>query len=124
MKVTSIINSEVNKGATWSMSSVELSDGQIVKIFNPVMVGDEVESYQKDNYTNWRIKKVQAGAVSGDAEKIINMLSKQVQEQGELLQTLLGRINDLELGKKLEKPDNLEVSSQVDDYNENPLNFM
>ena len=124
MEVISIINSEVNKGATWSMSSVELSDGQIVKIFNPVMVGDEVESYQKDNYTNWRIKKVQAGAVSGDAEKIINMLSKQVQEQGELLQTLLGRINDLELGKKLEKPDNLEVSSQVDDYNENPLNFM
>jgi hypothetical protein len=84
MKVQSIINPEAKtgfnaKGQKWSTSQVELEDESRVYIFNPIEVGDEVESYttEKDGrtFTNWRKKKTTV-TVDNSAElaTIINML--------------------------------------------------
>lgn len=56
------IKSGTNKlGKPWAQTVVELENGTQARIFEPIKVGDEVESYttEKDgqSYTNWRIVK-------------------------------------------------------------------
>lgn len=115
MKVVKIINDNVNSGANWSQSSVELNDGQIVRIFNPVQIGDTVESFINGKYTNWRIKKQ---SVSNDTEKVINSMSQDIQ-------TLLGRINKLESRViELEQINIKESRSQVSKVNDMPEDFL
>ena len=114
MKVTKIINDNVNSGANWSQSSVQLDDGQIVRIFNPVQTGDTVESFINGKYTNWRIKKV----ISNDTEKVINSMSKDIQ-------TLLQRLDKLESKvTELEQFNIKESNSQVSEVNEMPEDFL
>jgi len=117
MKVTRIVNDNVNSGDSWSQSSVELSDGQIVRIFNPVMVGDEVYSKQEGKYTNWKVKKPTAQSVSNDVEKLIN-------EMGKELQTLSVRVQELEDWKSRQEQNNYGVESRLDDSDEMPEDFL
>lgn len=42
----------------WSMSRVELKNGETAFIFNPIEVGDVVEAVQNGEYKNWQKKKV------------------------------------------------------------------
>jgi hypothetical protein len=116
VKVTKIVNDCVRSGANWSQSSVELDNGQIVRVFNPVMVGDTVYSEVKDGYTNWKIKKAQA-SVGGDAEKLINQMSKDIQ-------TLFGRVSALESELGLLKLNNIETESQVSGSDDMPDDFL
>lgn len=44
-------------GKSWSIAKVELDNGKTTNIFNPIAVGDTVESFEKDGYTNWRLPK-------------------------------------------------------------------
>lgn len=115
MKVVKIINDNVNSGANWSQSSVQLNDGQIVRIFNPVQIGDTVESFENGKYINWKIKKQ---SISNDTEKVINSMSQDIQ-------TLLGRINKLERRvNELEQINIKETESQVSEVNEMPDDFL
>ncbi len=105
MKIVKIVNDNVNSGVNWSQSSVQLNDGQIVRIFNPVTVGDIVESFQNGKYTNWRIKK---DSQNSDTEKVINSMAKNIQ-------TLLARVEKLE--KELDELKDLNINvnrSRVD----------
>jgi hypothetical protein len=112
MKVTKIVNDCVKSGANWSQSSVELNDGQIVRVFNPVMVGDTVYSEQKGGYTNWKVKKS-----SNDYDKVINQLWTEIQ-------TLQGRVEVLERSGNVALADNFGVSSQVDDFMDSAPDFL
>lgn len=120
MKVTRIVNEVVNSGVKngkqWSQASVQLSDGQIVRIFNPVTVGDEVESEQNGQYTNWKVSK-QSSVASGDVERLINSM-------GEELRTLSKRVEALEVELNMQKRITNEVESQVSDENEMPEDFL
>lgn len=116
MKVTRIINDCVKSGDNWTQASVELSDGQIVRIFNPVMVGDEVYSEQNGQYTNWKVKH-NSNKVSNDIEKLINSMSKDIQ-------TLSRRVDELGRNKNVALPDNFGVSSQVSNSDEMPEDFL
>lgn len=44
-------------GKDWSMSRVELQNGESVFIFNPIDIGDQVEAVQDGEYKNWRKKR-------------------------------------------------------------------
>lgn len=114
MKVTRIINDRIKESASWSMSLVELDDGQQVRIFNPISVGDEVESYVKDGYTNWKIKK---GGASGDVDKVINTLFDE-------LRTLSKRVEVLEAELQQQYKIANEVKSRVGDSDEMPDDFL
>lgn len=64
-KVKNIIDPEAQggmgkNGKPWSMAQVELDNGKSIKIFNPIEVGDLVESYKNGEYWNWRKVKEQA----------------------------------------------------------------
>ena len=90
MKIKSIINPEAktgvnSKGLKWSTSQVELEDGTRTYIFNPIGEGDEVESYQNGNFTNWRVKKTPR--VSESESVIINMLTSIDKKLDKLLGT-------------------------------------
>jgi hypothetical protein len=80
------------------------------------MVGDTVYSEVKDGYTNWKIKKAQA-SVGGDAEKLINQMSKDIQ-------TLFGRVSALESELGLLKLNNIETESQVSGSDDMPDDFL
>lgn len=115
MKVTKIINDNVNSGANWSQSSVQLNDGQIVRIFNPVQIGDTVESFENGKYINWKIKKQ---SVTSDTDKVINSMSQDIQ-------TLLQRLDKLESRViELEKINIKESRSQVIDLDDMPDDFL
>ena len=63
-KVKNILDPEAQSGMgkngkPWSMAQVELDNGKSIKIFNPIEVGDLVESYKNGEYWNWR--KVKGG---------------------------------------------------------------
>jgi len=96
MKVVRIVNDCVNSGANWSQSSVELNDGQIVRIFNPVMVGDIVESERNGQYTNWKVLKK---SMNTDADKIVNDLCKSVQSLEKRVEESERQIKDLTMDK-------------------------
>lgn len=124
MRVERIVNESVNSGVKnnkqWSQASVQLNDGQIVRIFNPVMVGDEVESVTNGQYTNWNVKrdfKSESSAVSSDVDKIINQMSKDIQ-------TLTGRVDTLAAEVAGLKMKTIEVSSQVQEVDDMPEDFM
>lgn len=57
-KVTEILEENVRTGTgskgDWAMHLVKLDDDDEVRIFAPIEVGDEVESYEYNGYTNWR----------------------------------------------------------------------
>lgn len=116
MKVERIVNESVNSGVKnnkqWSQASVQLNDGQIVRIFNPVMVGDEVESEQNGQYTNWKVKQSSA-SVGSDVEKIINQMAKDIQ-------TLMGRVGALETERTIQEKIASKVVSQVDEVSDMP----
>lgn len=65
MQVREIVDAEVKSGVgakgPWTQALVELEDGQQVRIFQPIKVGDNVESYETESngtkYTNWRLVK-------------------------------------------------------------------
>lgn len=68
-KVKNILDPEAQSGMgkngkPWSMAQVELDNGKSIKIFNPIEVGDLVESYKNGEYWNWR--KVKPG--QGEAQ--------------------------------------------------------
>lgn len=44
-------------GRPWSKAKVELDNGVQTFIFNPIRVGEEVESFQNGDYKNWRLVK-------------------------------------------------------------------
>ena len=44
-------------GKPWSMSRVGLNNGESVFIFNPIDIGQVVESHQDGEYINWKPKK-------------------------------------------------------------------
>lgn len=44
-------------GKPWSMSKVQLQTGEQVYIFNPIGIGDVVESVQNGEYINWNRKR-------------------------------------------------------------------
>lgn len=61
-KVVSIEDSSVKsgtnkKGQPWSQAKVALDNGKTAFVFNPVGVGDVLESYENNGYTNWRKAK-------------------------------------------------------------------
>ena len=62
-RVREIIDAEAKSGVSaktnkpWSSAKVELENGTQTYIFNPIKVGDEVESFQNGEYTNWRLVK-------------------------------------------------------------------
>lgn len=41
-------------GKDWSMSKVKLQNQEVVYIFNPIDIGDVVESVQNGEYLNWQ----------------------------------------------------------------------
>jgi uncharacterized protein YlxW (UPF0749 family) len=96
MKVVRIVNDCVNSGANWSQASVELNDGQIVRIFNPVMVGDIVESERNGQYTNWKVLKQ---STTSDMDKIVNEMAKTVQKLEKRVEDLERQIKDLTMDK-------------------------
>lgn len=114
MKVARIVNESVRETANWSMALVELSDGQQVRIFNPISVGDEVESYLKDGYTNWKIKK---GGASGDVDKVINTIFDE-------LRTLSKRVEVLEAELQQQYKIANEAKSRVDSSEKMPEGFL
>lgn len=122
MKVERIVNDTVNSGVKnnkhWSQASVQLDDGQIVRIFNPVMVGDEVESEQNGQYTNWKVKQFKSESVSNDVDKIINQMSKDIQ-------TLTARVEELEKRVRVMQVDNNNVTeSRVLESEQMPEDFL
>ena len=58
-------------GKPWSMSRVGLSNGESIFIFNPIELGQVVESHQDGAYTNWKPKKEDP-----KHEEIMNALRK------------------------------------------------
>lgn len=120
MKVERIVDDCVNSGVKnnkqWSQASVQLDDGQIVRIFNPVMVGDEVESEVNGKYTNWKVKK-STQAVSNDVEKLINQMAKEIQ-------TLSRRVEALEARTPVQGNNFNGNESRVSDSNEMPESFL
>ena len=69
-KVKNILDPEAQSGMgkngkPWSMAQVELDNGKSIKIFNPIEVGDLVESYKNGEYWNWR--KVKGGQTETSA---------------------------------------------------------
>lgn len=44
-------------GKDWSMSYVELNNGESAYIFNPIEIGDVVESVQNGEFKNWQKQK-------------------------------------------------------------------
>jgi hypothetical protein len=121
MKVNRIVNESVNSGVKngkqWSQASVELSDGQIVRIFNPVMVGDTVTSEQNGQYTNWKVVNKVDNGISGDTEKLINSMSADIQ-------TLVGRVEVLEAHILTQEKIAKEVESRVYESEEMPSGFL
>lgn len=70
-------------GKAWSMSRVSLSNGESTFMFNPIELGQVVESVQDGEYKNWRVKKPNPqhdeimaalrkiyAAITGDAEVV------------------------------------------------------
>ena len=92
MKVTAIIDEKFKEGngakGPWSISSVELDTGIVANVFNPVAVGDEVESYETENngrtFTNYR--KVRTGG--GNSNQALKYIAEQNKE-------LLSRVDEL-----------------------------
>ena len=122
MKVNRIIDSNVKSGDTksgdtWSMSLVELNDGQLVRIFNPVEVGDTVYSEVNGKYTNWKVLKEARQAISNDVEKLINNMSAE-------LQTLSTRVQELEDWKSRQEVNNYAPESRVFDGEDMPDSFL
>lgn len=63
----------------WSMAYVELSNGEKARIFNPIAVGDKVESVQNGEYKNWvkvRPPKVDGNEVMEALKRIESKLDK------------------------------------------------
>lgn len=58
-------------GKPWSMSRVELKNGESVFIFNPIDIGDVVVEVQNGEYRNWQKKKLDP-----KHDEIINLLNK------------------------------------------------
>lgn len=64
-------------GKPWSMAHVELDNGKTINIFNPIAIGDKVESYKNGEYWNWRKVKDEAQTSSDsavDATKLDHIL--------------------------------------------------
>ena len=60
--VTEILDAAAHTGMgknnkPWTQAMVELENGSQVRIFQPIKVGDKVESYKNGDYINWRIVK-------------------------------------------------------------------
>ena len=87
MKVTAIIpGSEKGgmgkNGKPWSSVKVEIDDGFAqTYIFQPIAIGDEVEAYENNGYTNYR--KVKQGSM--EIATIINMLQDMTKKLDQLL---------------------------------------
>lgn len=49
------VSAKTGKG--WSMSRVELQNGESVFMFNPIEIGQVVEAVKDGDFTNWRAKR-------------------------------------------------------------------
>jgi hypothetical protein len=68
----------VKDGKPFSQAMVELENGAQTRIFNPIKVGDKVESYRNNDYINWRIVK-QDKADQAELMKIIQLMYDDIQ---------------------------------------------
>lgn len=119
MRVTRIVDPHAAAGDSWSQASVQLDNGQIVRIFNPINVGDEVESYQNGRYTNWRIMKPKAGAGAGipsDTEKTINQMAGDIKTLSERVEQLERAMRNIELESMKNASQMLPDTPMPDDF--------
>lgn len=69
-------------GKPWSMSRVGLSNGESVFIFNPIDIGQVVESVQDGEYINWKPKKADPkhDEIMAALRKIYQAITGEVEE--------------------------------------------
>lgn len=56
IKQRAIKSGTSSNGRDWQMDLVILDTGEEVRIFSPIEINDEVESYDNNGYKNWRLK--------------------------------------------------------------------
>ena len=111
-KILEIIDSKVDEGVgprgAWTKSKVKLDNSTTAYLFNPVSVGDVLESYENNGYTNWR--KAKEGAYGEQVKPATqsspvasNEVLELLRDNNKMLKQLTGEV-DVE-GNDLPEPD-------------------
>lgn len=112
------VKSGVGAKGDWQQDIVILDNGEEVRIFGPIEIGDTVESYDNDYngkvYKNWRLKDgSQAGPASNpkpransnaDGGITTDQIYVEVLKQGKIQQEILDRLKVL-MGEEPETPE-------------------
>lgn len=97
--VKEILNPSVKTGmgakGEWTQALVKLADGTETRMFQPIAIGAEVESYQNGDYTNWKVKVAPKTPTSeSDGANMRYILRKLIAIDKKLDQLLTGEIAD------------------------------
>lgn len=103
-KVTEVLDPKTRdgigkNGKPWSQAKVKLDSGDVAYVFNPVEIGDVLESYDNNGYTNWRRAKAGAygestSAAPKAAPAASNELLELVKDNNRMLKQLVGDVDD------------------------------
>ena len=94
-KVVEIIEPVFKSGSSdkgpWSLAKVVAEDGNQVTVFNPVVVGDQIEMTWNDKYKNWSGKVVkEKQRAQAESNVLLNKIYEQNSEMLRILKELRG----------------------------------